>query len=409
MLSDARRRSRRALLVALALDNAGSGLFLPLTIVFLHRVGGLPIDKAGFAVALGTLLGVTAPPLAGRLVDGVGPRRVVVISLLLQAAGTLGYLVVRDWRLVAVAAALVAVGTQTFYSSLFALIADVHEGGPKDHAFARVGQIRSAAFGAGALLAAGLLSISGGAGLRMAAVVDAATFLLAAGLLAVAVHPNPQPGPAATGSRMDTAGRHRRTVTADPPYLALIVLSSFVALSGDVFLVGLPIYALEDLATPSWLPGACLALLTAVTALGGTAAVRATARYRRSTVIAAGAGLSVAWALIALLALTVSRPAAVGLLLAGSAVEAAAALLYGRMNALAEATTRPEHRGRYLAAFQMAFTTAALIAPAVVGLSAHGAGLPWVVVALSSATAAVAYPFLGRVLSERDTATTPVH
>jgi MFS family permease len=343
-----------------------------------------------------------APPLAGRLVDGVGPRQVVVVSLLLQAAGTLGYLVVRDWRLVAVSAALVAVGTQTFYSSLFALIADVHEGGPKDHAFARVGQVRSAAFGAGALSAAGLLSMSGGAGLRMAAVVDAATFLLAAGLLAVAVHPQPRPG-------RETAGRQRRTVTADRPYLALIVLSSCVALSGDVFLVGLPIYALEELTTPRWLPGACLALLTAITALGGTAAVRATTGYRRSSVIAAGAALSVAWALIALLALTVSRPAATGLLLAGSAVEAAAALLYGRMNALAEASARPEHRGRYLAAFQMAFTIAALIAPAVVGLSAHGAGLPWVVVALFSATAAAAYPSLGRSLIERDPATTPVH
>jgi MFS family permease len=396
-------------MVALALDNAGSGLFLPLTIVFLHRVGGLAVDEAGFAVALGTLLGLAAPPLAGRIVDRVGPRRVVVISLLLQAAGILGYLVARDWRLVAVGAALVAVGTQAFYSSLFALIADVHDGGPMDHAFARFGQVRSAAFGAGAVVAAGLLSLSGGTGLRVAAAVDAATFLLAGGVLAVAVHPRSQHGRAATSSRKERAGRRPHTVSADRPYLALIVLSSCVALSGDVFLVGLPIYALEDLNTPSWLPGACLALLTAITALGGTAAVRATARYRRSSVIAAGAGLSVAWALIALLALTVSRPAAVGLLVAGTAVEAAAALLYGRMNALAEATTRPEHRGRYLAAFQLAFTVAALIAPAVVGLSVHGAGLPWMVVALFSATAAVAYPSLGRILSERDTTTTPVH
>jgi MFS family permease len=101
----------------------------------------------------------------------------------------------------------------------------------------------------------------------------------------------------------------------------------------------------------------------------------------------------------------VPGPGAVVLLLAGSAVEAAAGLLYSRMNALAEATAPPAHRGRYLAAFQMAFTLATLLAPAVVGLSVHGAGLPWVIVALCSATAAVVYPSLGRVLSARASTT----
>lgn len=80
------------------------------------------------------------------------------------------------------------------------------------------------------------------------------------------------------------------------------------------------------------------------------------------------------------------------------------------MNALAEAATRPEYRGRYPVAFQMTFTVAALIAPAVVGLSAHGAGLPWLVVALASAIAAATYPTLGRRLPERSPPTTaPIH
>jgi MFS family permease len=385
------------LLGVLALDNFGSGLFLPLTLVFLHRVAGLPVDQAGFAVTLGALAALAAPPPTGRLVDAVGPRWVVAVSLLLQGVGVGAYLLIRDWRLVAVAAALIAVGTQAFYSSLFALIADVSGTGEKDHAFARVAQVRSAAFGAGALLSAGLLSLSSSTGLRAAAAADAVTFGVAAGWVALTLHQR------AHVSRAATTTPGRRTVTRDRPYLTLIVISGLAALGGDVFLVGLPVYALDDLAAPAWLPGACLGLLTAVAALGGTAAVRATSRFRRTSVIAVGGALSVAWAVIALLALMVSRPAAVGLLLVGSAVEAIAGLLYSRMNALAEATAPPEYRGRYLAAFQMAFTIAALLAPAVVGLSVHGAGLPWAIVALCSATAAAAYPSLGRSLSARRT------
>lgn len=397
MQSDVARRNRRALLGALALDNLGSGLFLPLTLVFLHRVGGLPVDVAGGAVAVGTLLGVAAPPLAGRVVDSAGPRRVLVTSLLLQAAGTLGYLLVRGPGAVAVAAALVAVGTQSFYSSLFALVADVEGPGPQDTAFARVAQVRAGAFGTGALLSAGLLALDGDDGLRAAAVVDAATFLLAAIWLVRAVHP-PAHAPAAAGPVPATA---RRTVTADRPFLALVVVAGCAALGGDVFLVGLPVYALEDLSTPGWVPGSCVALLTAVTALGGTAAVRATAARRRSSVLAWGAGLSVVWALVALLALAVPRAAAPVLLLSGTAVEAAATLLTSRVNAHAVAVAPPEHRGRYLAAFQLAYTSAALLAPAVVGLSAHGAGLPWAVVAGTSAVAAALHPRIGSALAAR--------
>ena len=80
-------------------------------------------------------------------------------------------------------ALFVAAGTQTFYSSLFSLISAVAGEGPKDGAFAHVDMIRSAAFGVGALVAAALLTWLDAAALRIAVVVDALSFLVAAGLL----------------------------------------------------------------------------------------------------------------------------------------------------------------------------------------------------------------------------------
>ncbi len=129
-------RNRLALLAALGVDNFGSGLFLPLALVYVTRVVGLPVGTAGTVVALGTMAGLGVPPVAGRLVDRVGPQLVVIAAQLLQALGAFGYLVARGAIGVLVAAVLLAAGQQLFYSSLFALISDVAGEGPKDRPFA---------------------------------------------------------------------------------------------------------------------------------------------------------------------------------------------------------------------------------------------------------------------------------
>src|SRR5215471_10717097 len=157
-------RNRRALLTALAVDNFGSGLFLPLSLLYVTRVVRLPLATAGTVVALA---GLAVPPAAGRLVDRAGPRPVVICAQLLQALGAVAYLAARGAAAVAVAAVLLAMGQQTFYSSLFALVSDVTGDGPKDRPFAVAAMVRSACFGLGGLAAAGLLSMAGPAAYRI--------------------------------------------------------------------------------------------------------------------------------------------------------------------------------------------------------------------------------------------------
>ena len=181
------RRSRVALLAALGVDNFGSGLFLPVVLLYVTRVVGLPLAAAGTVVALGTVAGLAVPPAAGRLVDRVGPRRIVICAELLQALGTVTYLVARGTVMVAVAAVLLAGGQQLFYSSLFALIADVAGDVPRDRPFAVAAMVRSAGFGLGGLAAAALLSWAGTGGYRVAVMVDAGSFAVCALLLGLLV------------------------------------------------------------------------------------------------------------------------------------------------------------------------------------------------------------------------------
>lgn len=311
------------LLVALAVDNLGSGLFLPLTLVFVSRVVGLGVGTAGTVVSLGTLAGLAAPAVAGSLNDRVGPDRVVVVSQLLQGAALLVLLTAHSAVLTGVAAALTAAGTQTFYSSLFAFVAAHADSGgqeeaptpaPKDHVFAVLGMVRAAAFGAGSLLGGIVLATVGTSGLRTVVAADAATFGVAALLLTVGTRLPPPTG-VATGSRPTRQLRH------DRPFLVLVAATACIGLAADFFLVGLPVFAVERLHVAGWVPGACVALLTAVTSTAAATVARRTGHVRRTTLVAIGACLIVLWCVVT--GLTSALPAAdraPWLLVAGFAV-----------------------------------------------------------------------------------------
>jgi MFS family permease len=138
-----------------------------------------------------------------------------------------------------------------------------------------------------------------------------------------------------------------------------------------------------------------VALVTALSTVGGTAALRATRRLCRTTAMALGAALYILWCGASLAAMLVAprwRPLE---LLAATVVMAAAGLLfYSRANAIAEATAPRAARGRYLAAFQYAFTVPGVVAPAAVALFSVAIWLPWLLVGTCAGLAVAALPWL---------------
>lgn len=387
-------RSRFALLVALGVDNFGSGLFLPLSIVYATRVIGVPVSVAGVVVAASSLVGLLIPPLAGPMVDRVGPRAVVITSQLMQAGGTAAYFLADGVPGMALGAVLLGAGQRTFYSGLFTLIADVADEGPKDRSFAVVSMVRSGAFGLGSLTTGVLLTTVSDTGLRIAVCVNTTTLVLAAGLLTLLVHPRVHEARAAGRDGGASPG-----VLRDPPFLALIVVTAMFALTSQFFLVGAPVYALEELHTPGWVPGASLALLTGLFTVGGTIAVRLTNSLKRTTSMAVAGGLYIAWSLSSLAALSLPSQWQPLWLLASTLFLVAAGLINGaRANAMAEAAAPAAVRGRYLAAFQYAFAIPDLVAPLVVSLFVVGPWMPWLVLIAVACVGLLAMPYLSRRL-----------
>ena len=387
-----------ALLVALGADNLGSGMFLPITLVFATGTAGVPLAVAGPVVTAGTAIGLLVPPLAGPLVDRVGPRRVVIAAQLVQALGAGAYLLAHGVGLVVVGALLLAAGQQLFYSSLMALISDVTAVGPKDGSFAVVGMVRSGCFGLGGLIMGVLLAVAGPSAPRIAVGADALSFLLCAGVLAAFVSTK-DVLPVEPGS---TGPATKSRVWTDRRLLALMGATAAVALATDFLLSGVSVYVIDRLHAQPWLPGAMITVGTVVTSLGGTAALRLTARLSRPNAMALGAGLVVLWCAASMAALVLPMRWRPPELCAATVLLAVGGLLFApRANAMAVELAPASVRGRYLATFQYAFTVPGVVAPATVALFAVAGWLPWLVVAIGAGLSSVTLLALGSRLPDR--------
>jgi len=385
-------RSRIALVAGLAIDNFGSGLFLPLALVYAIRVMGLTVETAGTVVAAATVLGFAVPPLAGRLTHRIGPKWVVVCSQLVQAAGALGYLVAGNGVGLFIAAALLALGTQLFYCAVFVLIADVSTNEAKERPFALVAMVRSAAFGLGALTAAAVLTLQSDAALRLLVGVDACTFVVAALLLARFV---------TTEHFEKSAGKAigPLTVLRDRHYLALIASTCLVGLALDFALVGTPVFLLDVVEGPAWLPGALLATGTVLASAFGVTVVDALRGVRRTKSLQVGAGIFAAWGVLTMAMLWVPREWLVPYAFATWVLLVAGAkIFYPVSGALSEALPPRESRASHMATYQYAFTAAQVLAPGVVALFAVAVWLPWAVVALSALAALVLLRWLASAI-----------
>jgi MFS family permease len=384
-------RSHFALVAGLAIDNYGSGLFLPLALVYATRVVDLSVEAAGTVVAVATALGLAVPALAGRLTHRIGPRLVVVTSQLVQAAGAVAYLVASDAAGVFVAAALLSIGTQLFYCSVFVLVADVSTTTAKERPFALVNMVRAGAFGVGTLSAAVLLAWDSNAVLRWLVGLNALTFVVAAILLAAFVRTEPVDHAASRAVGPLTVLRDRR-------YLALI-LAAFLIDLADFSLAGMPIFVIEFVDGPEWLPGALLAISTALLSAFSVRVVDALRGLRRTQSMQGAAAIYAVFAVLMMGMLWVPPQLLIPYAIVIWLLRVFATMAFFPIaGALSEALPPPEHRAAAMATYQYAFTTAQVAAPAIVALFAVTAWLPWAVLTVAALAATVVVGWLGRTL-----------
>ena len=79
----------RRFLTGVLLNSIGSGLTLPVIVVYLNQVLGLPISVASLVLSWTAVTGLVAAPIVGSVIDRIGPRPVLLAGAAVKAGGML--------------------------------------------------------------------------------------------------------------------------------------------------------------------------------------------------------------------------------------------------------------------------------------------------------------------------------
>ncbi|WP_314613046.1 MFS transporter [Streptomyces stackebrandtii] len=378
-------RTRRRLIAASLVGSIGDGIYVPLTMLFVHSLTGLSLTSIGAGLTVAGLCALVFMPAAGILIDRFGGRRVLIGVLALRAIGFAAYPFADSFPAFLAIALVVAVGMWASSPSQHALIGEIAEGGERDRLLAWDRSLRNAGMGCGSLAAAGMLALNGSAGFIAAAEVLAAVFAAAAVL--VARIPN---------ARSSVKGPERtrdgyRQVLADRPYLLISTANFLIAFGYTTQAMALPVFLTRDVGMPDALAGAVFAVNTVLVATLGVPAARLALRGRRPRAAALGAAIfALSFAAFAVLPRFVTGPDAIIAVLAVAVLYTAGELVHSAPSQGLSVQAAPDHlRGRYLSVYQLSWSVCRTIAPMLLGfLLDAGAWQLWTVLALLVLTGA---------------------
>jgi MFS family permease len=370
------------------INAAGTGLLLPLSILYFTIHVGMSPSSVGVGLTIGGLIALAFVPLGGIVMDELGPKPVLLGCWGVAAAAYAGYGVVRNWGefLVVVTVAEIAMAVSSTASK--ALLAEIATGGDRVKLLASQRSLSNLGYGVGGLLATAALAVGGGA-YECVVYGDAFTFLVAI----VLVYGVPIPrGRSVAGNRRGTAGG-LRLVLADRRYLALSALDFLTTFQDGALAVALPLWLVLHTQAPRAVAGILFTINTAVVVLfqvKATSGVNSIAdvprTYRRGAVLmglCAAAYLSAHY---------VGAAAAVALLVLGLLMHTATEMFVtaGQLTLSVELAD-DAHRGKYMSIYRLGYAVQDALAPLIItSLLAIGTIWLWPVLALLVCSGALA-------------------
>lgn len=383
----------RRFVAAIVADTVGSGLFMPITLLYFLAMTDLSLVQVGSALSLSAVLTMPGAFVIGSLVDRFGPRRMMLVGNLVQAAGMVAYLWADSLLAVALWTALLNLGRQSFWGSFGNVVTAISAPGEREMWFGFLQAVRNLGYSIGGVLAGLALQVGTDVAFQSVVVVNAVTFVVAFVLLLdVPDHRAAHPA--------DAPVEGWGVVLRDTAYLRL-VLGQFGFVAGMMVLnFALPVYVAETIDLPGWVVGAIFTLNTALVGLGqGLVVRRMTGRVRARMMGLAQLAFVASYALF-VVAGWLPVWLAVVVMLVGAAVYTGGELAGGPVFSAAAAEAAPDHlRGRYLGLFQLSWGIGGAVTPvAFTWLLAQGQTTLWWVLALVALASAAYLQRLPRVL-----------
>ena len=386
----------RRLLAATFLSALGNGLVLPFLVVYLHQVRGMPTVVAGLVVAWQALLGFAIAPVAGSVIDRIGPRPVLLAAPVLLGMGTASFAFVHRPLQAFGAATLVAFGGAALWPSSTTLLARLAGDDLRQRAFGVQFMMLNLGIGLGGLAAGLVVDVHRPATFQVLYLLDAVTFAAFVAVIGTVRDvggpvPHTGDGPRPQGG-YGVLFRDRAMVRVSLVSL-LLLACGYGALE-----VGFPAFAtLYAGVSPSVVAFGYVSN-TAVIVAGQLVALKFVHGRSRSRLIA-GVGLiwALSWTLLGLAEPARSHGLAVALVVAAPLVFAVGETIWQPVIPTLVNDLAPEElRGRYNAFLSVTWNVAGVLGPALAGLLL-GSGQGWVFVVVVTAGCLVGVGFALRM------------
>ncbi|MEW5660042.1 MFS transporter [Streptomyces cinereoruber] len=279
-----------------ALSAFGLGFTVPYLYVYVAQVRDLGAATAGIVLAVFAMAALVVLPFSGRTIDRRGPVPVLLVASVVAAVGAVGMGFASSVPTAVGAAALLGAGTAVLQPALATMIVWCSTPVGRTRAFATQFFLQNLGLGVGGLIGGQLVDTSRPGSFILLFSIEAAMFLVLAGIVGAVRMPD---SPALQDARPSGAGKGGgvRALLGHKAMVQLCVLGFvlFFACYGQ-FESGLAAYGTEAAGIQPSALGLALAANTAVIVLAQFLVLKFVERRRRSRVIAAvGLIWTVAW------------------------------------------------------------------------------------------------------------------
>jgi predicted MFS family arabinose efflux permease len=341
----------------------GHGLAFPFIVIYLHNVRGFSLATAGLVLATTGAVSLLAGPGVGIVVDRIGGRAALAAALVLLAIGFGLYpLIEEPWHAFG-AAAVAGLGNAGFWPSQSALLAGLTSPARRHGAFALQRVTRNLGLGLGGVAGGLIATTADPTSFTVLFLLDAATFLVFVGMLALVPTPEiPRGDDALAASRY-------ADVLRDRVFLGIVFLNVLFVTAGYAQFELLPVFAKNEAGVSEKGIGLIFLVNSLVITLAQLPLAKALEGRRRMAALAFMCVLwASSWAIVFLGGLRLEElAAAIAFGLAGIVFGLGECFQGPVQGALVADLAPPRLRGRYMAVSTISWDIGFIIGPAVGG------------------------------------------
>lgn len=178
----------RRLLFGNFLSSLGSGLTLPLLIVYLNQIRGFSLITAALVISWMSIFGLVATGPVGAAIDRFGPKPVMITGLIIQTLATASWSIVHSTSQAYLIAALTAIGQSGLWPAQNTIVARMVPPEKRQNIFGISFMFLNLGLGIGGLVSALIVDLNDPGSFVRLYLIDASSYLLY--LLVFATLPN---------------------------------------------------------------------------------------------------------------------------------------------------------------------------------------------------------------------------